>query len=82
MDLTYISANQLNLSWDEVTEGFLDGNSYPESNLITYKIYAGDTPDFEISPSTYLLSTTNPFTILNNQTSDKKFYLIVASDSE
>lgn len=82
LTLTPASANQFNLTWDEVTEGVWEGNSYPELNLITYKIYAGDTPYFEISPSSYLMSTTYPFALLNNQTQNKRFYKIVASDSE
>ncbi len=82
LTLTPASANQFNLTWDEVTEGVWEGNSYPELNLITYKIYAGDTPYFEISPSSYLMSTTYPFALLNNQTQNKRFYKIVVSDSE
>jgi len=82
VDIAKGSANQFNLSWDEVTEGGWEGNSYPEINLITYKIYAGNNPDFEISPSTYLLSTTNPYAVLNNQTAERRFYKIIATDSE
>lgn len=73
---------QISLTWEEVTEGGWEGNSYEEINAITYKVYASDTPYFEISPATYLLSTTNPNAVLNSQTSDRKFYKIIAVDSE
>jgi len=82
LNLTNISANQFNLTWDEVTEGVWEGNSYPEVNLITYKIYAGDSPDFEINQSTYLMSTTDPYALLNNQTQNRRFFKIIATDSE
>jgi hypothetical protein len=82
IEFQHTGTNQFNLSWQAVTEGGWEGNSYPETNLITYKIYAGDSPDFDISPTTYLLSTPNPSSVLNNQTAGKRFYKIVASDSE
>jgi hypothetical protein len=80
--ITHTSGSQFNLSWQRVSEGTWQGNSYPEVNQITYKIYAGDTPDFVISPATYLLSTTNPAAVLSQQTDSMKFYKIIASDSE
>jgi len=82
LDIAKTGTNRFNLSWDEVTEGGWEGNSYPEVNLITYKVYAGDTPDFEISPSAYLMSTANHYAVLNNQTTDRRFYKIIATDSE
>jgi hypothetical protein len=74
--------NQYRLNWNRVTEGYWEGNSYPEINTITYKIYAGDSPDFPTDSSSFLLSTTNPTVILNGQTGSKKFYRIIAGDSE
>lgn len=82
LDISRTEINNINLAWEEVTEGGCEGNSYPEVNLITYKIYADETPDFEIIPSTYLMSTTDPYAVLNNQVAESRFYKIIASDSE
>ena len=82
VEIAHLSGSSFNFTWDEVTEGGWEGNSYPEINQITYKIYSGDTPDFEISPETYLLSTTTPEAVLTNQTADRKFFKIIASDSD
>ena len=82
VEISHLSGNNFNLTWDEVTEGGWEGNSYPEINQITYKIYSGDTPDFEISPASYILSTTDPYSVLINQNDVKRFYRIIASDSE
>ncbi len=80
--LAHTGTNRFNVSWLPVTEGHWEGNSYPETNQITYKIYAGDSPDFAISPANLLILTTNPSAVLNSQTADNKFYKIVTSDSE
>lgn len=82
VDIARLSGSNFSLSWDEVTEGGWEGNSYPEVNQITYKVYAGNTPDFEIGPASFLISTTNPYAVLNNQTAQFRFYKIIASDSE
>ncbi len=80
--ITHLEEDRFSLTWDEVTEGGWEGNSYPEVNLITYEIYAGETPDFEISPSTFLLSTTEPSAFLISQADRHRFFKIIASDSE
>jgi len=80
--ISHTSDDNLNLNWDDVTEGGLNGNSYPETNLITYKIYAGEMPDFTVGTASYILSTTNPMAVLNNQTAAHKFFKIIATDSE
>ncbi len=80
--LANTALNQFRLNWNRVTEGYWEGNSYPEVNRITYKIYGGDSPDFPIDSSSYMLSTTNPTAILSGQTGSKKFYRIIAGDSE
>ncbi len=82
LDISITGTSTINLTWDVVTEGGWEGNSYPETNLITYKIYAGDTCNFVPGPATFLLSTTDPAAVLLNQTADQKFYKITASDSE
>jgi hypothetical protein len=82
LDISRLASGTYNLSWEEVTGGYLDGNFEEEINLITYKVYAGDTCDFIPSPDTYLTSTTDPAAVLTGQTADHKFYKVVASDSE
>jgi hypothetical protein len=82
VEIAHLTGNNFHLNWDEVTEGGWEGNSYPEVNGITYKVYAGDTPDFVISPATYLQTTTNPYAVLNSQTGNRRFYKVIATDSE
>ncbi len=75
------SNNSLRLSWDEVTEGLWQGNSYPEVNQIRYKVYASDTPDFTPSPATYQGITSDPqITVIPS--APRQFYRIIATDSE
>ena len=80
--LNTLGANIFHLSWDPVTEGIWEGNSYPEINPITYKVYAGDTPDFEIGPASFLLSTGDPQAWLTGQTAARRFFCVIASDAE
>jgi hypothetical protein len=80
--LNTVSPSQLNLSWQAVTQGLWEGNSYPEVNQITYKIHAADSPDFIPSPTNLILQTTNPQAILTLPSSDYKFYRIIANDSQ
>jgi hypothetical protein len=80
--LNTVSPSQLNLSWQAVTQGLWEGNSYPEVNQITYKIHAADSPYFIPSPTNLILQTTNPQAILTLPSSDYKFYRIIANDSQ
>lgn len=82
LDIARTGSGTYNLTWDEVTGGYLNGNFEEEINGITYKVYASDTCDFIPGPANFLLSTTDPAAILLNQTADQKFYKITASDSE
>ncbi len=82
VELTRLSGSRCLLSWDEVTEGAWEGNSYPETNAIVYKVYASDFPGFEPGPASYLLSTDNPSAILTGESAPRRFYRIVASDSD
>ncbi|MDD4224100.1 MAG: right-handed parallel beta-helix repeat-containing protein [Candidatus Cloacimonetes bacterium] len=80
--LSPLAENSCQLAWEEVTEGIWEGNSYPETNQITYLIYASDTPCFEPGPDNFLLSTTELGAILIDQNAPRRFYRIVASDSQ
>ncbi len=80
--ISRLGAGTYSLTWDEVTEGGWEGNSYPEVNPITYKIYAGDDCEFIPGPASFLLSTTDPFIVLTGQPEDHRLYKITASDSE
>jgi hypothetical protein len=82
VNLAKTGATSYNLSWDAVTEGVWEGNSYPETNLITYKVYASSIPNFTPSAANFVCSTTALSTVLNSQTASRRFYKIVASDSE
>lgn len=82
LDISKTGTGTYNLTWDEVTGGYLNGNFEEEINAITYKVYSGDTCDFIPGPANFLLSTTDPYAVLLNQTADHKFYKITASDSE
>ncbi|MCD4829705.1 MAG: hypothetical protein K8R90_09795, partial [Candidatus Cloacimonetes bacterium] len=70
----------LTLTWDEVTEGSYQGNSYPEQNGIWYRVHSGDNPDFTCDETT-LLTTTQDLTLDVDITSDNRlFFKVVVSD--
>lgn len=75
-------SNQYTLTWDEVSEGIWEGNTYEETNPLTYKIYGNADYDFELTPANLIATTTNPWIVLNNQPPDHLYYRIVVSDSE
>ena len=70
----------LTLSWDEVTEGGFNGNSYPERNGIWYRIYAGDNPDFNCIPANLLTITQNTSYDVDISRTDSKYFKVVVSD--
>ncbi len=74
--------NTLALSWDEVTEGSYQGNSYPEQNGIWYKIYASDNPDFVCDENTYLETTQDLSIDVDVTGENKMFFKIIVSDQE
>lgn len=80
--LSRISPTNFRLDWNEVTEGTWQGNSYPETNPITYLIYASDNPEFIPGPQNFLMQTSEPSVILNSPGALRKFYRIIASDSQ
>ena len=80
--LSRSSPNSLRLDWEEVTEGIWEGNSYPEINNISYKVYASDDPDFQPGPANFLIETTQPNAVFNNPSAPRRFFKIIASDSE
>jgi hypothetical protein len=80
--LQNVAPDQFLLSWDPVTEGIWEGNSYPELNPITYRVYAGDSPDFPPDSGHFLDSTLDPQLLLNAQSGDRRFYRIIASDAD
>lgn len=77
-----VAANQMLLFWEEVTEGSWEGNSYPELNQISYKIYADVYPDFEPGLHNYLGTTTNLQAFINNSGYGKRFFRVISSDSQ
>ncbi len=76
-----VSTNSYLLGWEEVSEGYWEGNSYPELNQITYKVYCGNTPEFVVSPASFIGLTTDPQMIINTAAS-QRFFRIIVSDSE
>jgi len=82
LGLTVISDTQLQLNWNGVTEGTWEGNSYPEVNGISYKIYGSPNPDFTPTSENYITTTTNPEAIMNISTDNCKFFRILTSDGE
>jgi hypothetical protein len=51
---------------DEVSEGLWEGNSYPEINTISYKVYGGTHARFTIGPSSLMGSTLDTQFLLNS----------------
>ena len=72
--------NNVQLNWNEVSTGTLEGNTYEEINGIWYKIYSADTPNFVCGETTFLetVTSTNYTTPVNRGMS--KFFKIVVSD--
>lgn len=76
------SANRMLLCWEEVNEGSWEGNSYPELNQISYKVYGDINPDFDPGPQNYLGTTTNIQLLINHSGNARMFFRIVCSDSQ
>lgn len=74
------NANNVEISWTEVTEGSYNGNSYPELNGVWYKVYGSYEPYFECSPSTYITTTEDLNYIYNLTGEEKKFFKVIVSD--
>jgi len=75
-----VNANNVDISWTEVTEGTYQGNSYPELNGVWYKVYAGDTPDF-VCDEFHLIKTVTDLDydyLLSGE--EKMFFKVIASD--
>jgi hypothetical protein len=73
-------SGQAKLTWSPVSTGTYNGNSYPELHQVSYKVYCADNADFEISPATYLTTTTGIVNLENILSNTQKFYRIVVSD--
>jgi hypothetical protein len=72
--------NMLKLSWDKVEYGEFEGNLYPEKNGVWYKIYAGNTPDFDCDSAHFVTITTNLEYLYNLSTENRKFFKVLVSD--
>jgi len=70
----------MRLDWTAVTTGTCNGTAFPELNGVFYKIFCSDDPYFDISPATYLTTTTETFSLLNYLTEDRKFFRVIVSD--
>ncbi len=68
------------LSWNEVREGGYLGNSYPERNGVWYRVYAGDTPDFECDESTLLETSQDTSITVDPSDATIRFFKVVVSD--
>ena len=83
-DPTVASINQnaetTNLSWNEVTTGTYQGNSYEELNGVWYKIYIGNTPEFPCDESHYIDTVTDLNFNYSATGESKKFFKVVVSD--
>jgi len=80
-DLMIVKQNgQVYINWSPVTCGTYNGNNYPELNGIAYKVYAGDTADFPLNSSTYVMTTVNPYSVCNVGDSSRKFFCIKVTD--
>jgi len=79
---TYITKvdNFIRISWDEITTGTNNGNSYEELNGIWYNIYTGDSPDFVCNEITYKETVTNLHNDYPLIGEEIKFYKIKVSD--
>ncbi len=67
------NSNTYTINWQEVTN---DTNGDPMV-IWEYRVFASDTPDFDMVPATFLGSTTQP-TYNDNYDGTRRFYKIVA----
>ncbi len=72
----------LNLSWNEVTTGTLDGVTLPERNGIVYHIYASDVAWFELEDAEYVGTVSEPRITLPVEENSRRFFKVIASDSQ
>jgi hypothetical protein len=72
----------ITLSWDEVSEGNYQGNSYPEQNGIWYRVYSSNYPNFVCDENTYLTTTQNTNHEIDITGAEKMFFRIIVSDQE
>ncbi len=70
----------LTLSWDEVTEGGYNGNSYPEQNGIWDRVYAGSNPNFDCIPANLLATTQDTSYDVDISRTESKYFKVVVSD--
>lgn len=75
-----VTPGTLQLTWEEVTCGTLDGNSYPEQNGVWYKVYAGDNPNFVCDETTLVSITQTPQAAVSIEDVNRRFFKVVASD--
>ncbi len=72
---------EVSLDWNEVTEGSLNGNSYPELGQVIYHVYHGPTPDFPCDAEHYLASTPDPALVFGQpEAGTMGFFKVVADD--
>ena len=75
------SGGAFTLAWSEVTDGELNGNTYPEQNGVWYRVYAGDAPDF-VADEASLVDVTQDLSLIWSGTAERKFFKVVAADQE
>ena len=75
-----VNGNNIELSWDEVSDGSYSGNSYPEMNGVWYKVYASDDAYFVCDESNLIDTVSDPEYNYSFGADDKMFFKIVVSD--
>jgi len=80
--LAYIAriGDNIRISWNEVTTGNYQGNSYEELNGIWYNIYAGDSPDFICDETSYMETVIELSYDYSLPIADKMFFRVKVSD--
>ncbi len=81
VSLTSSAPNQYSLAWEEVTEGIWQGNSYPETNQIRYKVYASEDPAVPLVPANLLGISSTPQLLIASGL-NRRFFRVLAFDTE
>ncbi len=75
-----VSGDTMQMSWNEVSTGTLDGVTLPERNGIVYHIYASEEAWFALEDAEYLGSSDTPSFSIPVSENSRRFFKVVADD--
>ena len=73
---------ELLLSWEAITEGSHQGNSYPELNGVWYRIHSSEEPYFSCGAENLLDTVEETFFTYAPEPGERRFFRAVVSDQQ